>query len=506
MPGFYWALFFSNTACNHNDTMMNWLLIGGIFYGAILLFVSLLIIYDTRSTVKALAYLMLIVFLPVAGIVIYFSIGVNYRKRKMYSKKIIQSDRLDQLVQQRLAEHTEQVFSSNHASLQYNHSLMRYLNNESNAVVTDGNKVQLLLNGEQKFPLLFEKLQQASNHIHLEYYIVEDDDTGNAIADILIAKAGAGVTVRFIYDDFGSHAIRRRLVRKMKEGGIQVYPFYKLKFLRMASRMNYRNHRKIVVIDGAVGFVGGINLSNKYVNNKAFHNKIFWRDTHVSIEGTAVHYLQYLFIADWNFCAKESLQPDGNFFPNPRRLHHEANMAIQFAASGPDYDHPTIQNSIMVAIGKARKELLITSPYFIPGEAIMQSLMVAANSGVKIKLLVPGNSDSVLVNAASNSSYAELLEAGVEIYKYRKGFVHAKTLVSDRNMAFVGTANMDHRSFELNFEVNAVIYDEAIAAQLATAFENDLIDAEKLDKKLWLNRPVRVQLFEKTCRLLAPLL
>ncbi len=373
---------------------------------------------------------------------------------------------------------------------------------DTKSPLTGNNAVKILVNGEQKFPEVLKALQEAKNHIHIEYYIYEDDETGRAIEKVLIQKAKEGVDVRFIYDDFGSRSIRKKMVHRLQEGQVKVSPFLKVYFIAFANRLNYRNHRKIIVVDGRTAFVGGINVSDKYVNSPG-NIKLFWRDTHLRIDGPGVHYLQYLFLCDWNFCANAALLPDANFFP---RIHTKENKIVQIAASGPDSDTPAILFSIIQAINLATKEILITSPYFIPGESLLDALIIASLSGVSVKLLVPGISDSFLVNFAASAYYNDLLKAGVEIYRYKKGFVHAKTFVADRKIAMVGTANMDFRSFDLNFEVNAIVYDAETANKLSDIFYDDIQDAEKLNADGWNNRSKPKQLFEKIARLVSPLL
>lgn len=485
---------------------LDWILIGEILYLIVLMIVCLRVIYDTRSSTKTLAYLLLIIFIPIVGIFIYFSFGVNYRRKKMYSKKLLLDAALESRLEERIRLHSQHVFAQGAPAVVDNSRMFRYLLKEGKSALTAHNAIQLLINGEEKFPLVLEELQKAQHHIHIEYYIYENDTIGHAIADVLLEKARQGVEVRFIYDDFGSHSIRRKLVKRLRQGGVKAFPFYRILFIALANRLNYRNHRKIIVIDGHTAFVGGINVCSKYMNTPEQKDQLYWRDTHLMLRGPAVYYLQYLFMTDWNFCAKDALQHNEQFFPKTDTLKQPENKVVQTAASGPDSDNPTILYTILQAIALSKKELLITTPYFIPGESIMEALIVAAYSGIDIKLLVPGVSDSLLVNTAANSYYGELLRAGVNIYRYRKGFVHAKTLVCDRNLSMVGTANMDHRSFDLNFEVNAIIYDEAFAQQLAQAFENDLQYAEKIDPEQWRARPMYVKLFEKTCRLLSPLL
>lgn len=488
-----------------NNISSGWVVFAEVLYILLLVVICLRVVYDTGSTTKTLAYLLIIIFLPFIGIFIYFSFGINYRKRKMYSKKLIQDDVFRKELRQGIIDESEKVKTGSDFNDDYG-QLYQYLLNEGRSPLTDGNDVSLLINGEEKFPQVYDALKNAKHHIHIEYYIYEADPVGEAVADILITKAKEGVAIRFIYDDFGSLSLSRKLIKKLKEGGVHTYPFYKIKIMALANRLNYRNHRKIIVIDGKTGFVGGINVSKKYVNDAQYNNKLFWRDTHLKLKGPAVYQLQYIFLTDWNYCAKDNLHPTSDFFPSKDIINQPANKLAQCAASGPDSDNPTIMYSILQAISIAKKEILLTTPYFIPGESILEALIVASYSGVKVRMLVPGISDSKLVNNASNSYYNFLLEAGVEIYKYRKGFVHAKTLVIDRCLMMVGTANMDHRSFDLNFEINAVVYDKSLAEKLADVFEQDIKEADKIDPDEWKNRPMYRQLIEKICRLVSPML
>jgi cardiolipin synthase len=485
---------------------MNWFLIAEVIYTIILFFVCLRIIYDTTSTTKTLAYLLFSVFVPVAGIIFYFSFGVNYRKNKMYSKKLSDNDEIAKKLREDIYLYSKQTFEGDDAAVRANKELAYMLVNDSLSPLTRNNSVKILVNGENKFPEVLEALNNAKNHIHIEYYIFEDDKIGKEIGNILAKKAQEGVEVRFIYDDFGSRSIRKKLVPFLKSKNVKAFPFYEISFITFANRINYRNHRKIIVIDGCTAFVGGINVSDRYINNSSDPKKLYWRDTHLRIDGPGVHYLQYLFLGDWNFCANEKLAPNKKFFPELVSLPDGDNKVVQIAASGPDSDSPTILFSLLKAINLATKEILITSPYFIPGESLLDALVIASLSGISVKLLVPGKSDSLLVNSAARSYYDDLLKNNIEIYQYRKGFVHSKTFVADRTLAIVGTANMDFRSFDLNFEVNAIVYDEAIANELSDIFYEDLKNADKIDPATWANRSIVKQLLQKTVRLVSPLL
>ncbi|MFD2824071.1 cardiolipin synthase [Lacinutrix iliipiscaria] len=485
---------------------MNWILLAQVIYIPLLILVCLRVIYDTQDITKTLAYLLLVIFLPILGVIIYFSFGVNFRKRKIYKKKLIDNEQLEKQMESALIKYSNNVLLDSDSSVKSNKKLVNLVLNENISPLTNKNDVKLLINGEEKFPEVFKAIESATDHIHIEYYIFEDDTIGTRFVELLIKKANEGVKVRFIYDDFGSRSIRKKLIPKLKAAGVETSPFYEIKFFLLASRINYRNHRKIIIIDAKIAFVGGVNVSDKYINKKEFKSKLYWRDTHLKIEGPAIWYLQFLFLCDWNFCAEANVLPSDQLFLPKEKFNTKQDKILQITASGPDSDVPTILFALLQAINLAKKEVLITTPYFIPGESILNALIISAKSGVSIKLLVPGISDSKLVNYAARSYYSDLMSAGVEIYKYQKGFVHAKTLVIDNEIAIVGTANMDIRSFELNFEVNAIVYDKVVADELKTAFFEDLNHSEKIDLETWKNRPQHKQFFEKIARLFSPML
>ncbi len=484
---------------------MNWIIIPQVVYTLLVLFVCLRVLYDTRSSTKALAYILFIIFVPIVGIVFYFSFGINYRKRNLYSKKIGVDEPLRLQIQNKMNAYAEAIANSGLLPENYK-TLTEFIRRSGSSMLTANNEVKLLINGEEKFPELLLAIENARSHIHLEYYIYENDITGNDVAEMLIKKAKEGIEVRFMYDDFGSHSLGKSFIKKLTDAGVQTAPFYKIKWFALANRINYRNHRKIVIIDGLTGFVGGINMSDKYRNDLKSKYNLFWRDTHLLIKGQATSYLQYLFICDWNFCSNTKLSYNETYFPAVSQNQTITNDLIQIAASGPDSSQPVIFYSLLEAIGSAKKSIYITSPYFIPGESLMDALIIAIQSGLDVKILIPGNSDSKMVNAAASAYYTELLQYGAKIYKYNKGFVHAKTMVIDDDLAIIGSANMDYRSFDLNFEVNAMVYSKNIAKQLTVAFENDLKDAVQIDDKLWLNRPKYIHLWEKIVRLLSPFL
>jgi cardiolipin synthase len=424
----------------------------------------------------------------------------------MYSKKLIVNDEQANKLKDIIFEYSKQTFDESDKSVKSFKELANLLLKDNQSPLTSNNSVKILINGEQKFPELIKALKEAKDHIHLEYYIYEDDEIGKLIQSVLVQKANEGVTVRLIYDDYGSRSIRKTLVPEMQSKGIYAFPFFKIRFITFANRLNYRNHRKIIVIDGKTAFVGGINISDRYINDPKDSKKLYWRDTHLRIDGPGIQYLQHLFLCDWNFCADSKLEPNDVFFPPLNKMPVHKHKIVQIAASGPDSRTPAILYSMLQAINLATEEIIISTPYFIPNESLLDALCVASLGGVKIKLLVPLKSDSSFIDHAVRSYYSEILNAGIEIYQYKKGFMHAKTMVCDRKIAMIGTANMDIRSFDLNFEVNAIVYDKEIARELFDIFMDDLKVSEKLDLLTWNKRPRYKKLIENAVRLVSPLL
>ncbi len=460
------------------------------------------IIIDTPIPEKTLAYLLLVIVLPFIGAVLYFSIGINYRKEKLYSKKIIADDNLFSRVEAHAVKESQKIASDNSEFLEDMNDMIQLLLNDSRCMLTY-NKAELLINGEEKFPRLFADLEQAEHFIHLEYYIVEEGIILDRLMDILKRKASEGVKVRFIYDDFGSHRVKRRRQKELRAAGVEAYPFYEIRIFALANRLNYRDHRKIVIVDGKVGYVGGINLSDKYSND--IPNKLFWRDTHIRLEGASTNNLQYHFVANWNFCSHQQLDIDRFLFPLDFSAKTGDDLA-QIVACGPDYDRPIIMLSYFTAITMAKERIYITSPYFIPNSPILNALVKAGLSGKDVRLLLPGISDSRIVNAAGMSYFSELLSSGVKIYLYKKGFVHAKTMLVDNTLSMVGTSNMDVRSFDLNFEINAVLYSRRINDELCDVFLHDLENSEQVDPVEWAQRGKGAEFVDSCARLLSPLL
>lgn len=458
------------------------------------------IIMDTRTTSKTLAYLMLIIFLPVAGIIIYFVFGVNYRKNKFYTFKIERNEQVYREVA-RYIQKTHDKALKDHKEEVWNFiTTVNFLYHAARSPLSQGNHTEVLVNGEEKFAKVFEVLGRARHHIHLEYYIYDNDEIGNRLADLLIKKAKEGIKVRFLYDNMGSGKIGNKLLKRLKESGVEVSPVNKITFRILANRVNYRDHRKIIIVDGSEVFTGGINVSDKYINPNP---KQYWRDIHLYIKGEAAFYFQFLFLSSWTFATEKFPEISQDYFDY--KTIGGGRSLVQTAASGPD-TKPCIMLSTHSAILAAKKRIYMVTPYFIPVETVLDAIKQAAVSGLDVRLMVPKSGDSVIVNAAAYSYYEELLENNVRVFFYKKGFIHAKTMLIDDNFSSIGTANMDVRSQELNFEVNALVFDHKINEKLHSIFLEDMNDCEEIFLDKWRKRPQYKVFFEHLARLLSPLI
>lgn len=458
------------------------------------------VVTQNLNPTKTMSYIIVLVFFPFFGLIVYYLFGQEYRKNKIFNRKHLLNQRIITDVSQRLKPRRQELRDLKNDLLQEKIKLVKLLHSSENAPLTLNNDVKIIKNGENKFELLLSDLKAAKEHINMEYYILRDDKIGTKIIDMLCAKAKEGVKVRLSIDDVGS-SVSRANKRRMVESGIEWHPFMPVLFPGLTGKMNYRNHRKIVVIDGHIGYIGGINISDTYVNYD--DSDRYWRDTHLRIMGESVKSLQIHFLMTWEFVSHKKIELEESFFPKDNC---EECVAMQIAASGPDTDWANIMEVIFTAIVTAEKYVYLTTPYFIPNEQILTALQVAAKSGVDVRLLIPKDSDSWTAKHATNSYIECLLEADVKIYRYCKGFIHAKTMVVDDVFATVGTTNLDYRSFNINFEINAVIYNEEKSLELKADFMQDLEVSEIIDHDRWLNRPKIEKLKESYCRLWAPLL
>ncbi len=485
---------------------INWLTITYYAYWILLIYVTLQIIQQYTISSRASAWLFTVYLFPVVGLFFYFVFGVQRRKRKIYQQKLTSTQQTLESYQARFNDAAVRIMSQHKENLKQFHGLTKMIYQDSCSRLTVRNKLTLLENGEQKFPQLFADIEAAKHTIHLEYYIFRFDEIGSQLFQLLIKKAKAGVAVRLIYDDYGSLGLNNLVLMRMRSHGIEAFPFSEIRWFAFTERLNYRNHRKIVVIDGKVAYVGGINIGDEYNNEDTDSHKLYWRDSHLRIEGQCAAYLQNIFLTDWNFCADQAVEIEDELPAVFENLDDSDYTMMQVVASGPDSPQPSILFSILHAIHIAKNEILITTPYFIPNPALIKALKIAVLRGVVVKLLVPSQSDSRIVNAAAQSFYYEMLQIGVVVYKYTRGFIHTKNMVVDGYLSVMGTANFDERSFELNFEVNVLVYDEMFAQQLKALFKSDIIDAKQLNVDSWGKRSVIKIFIEKMARLISPIL
>ena len=475
-----------------------------VIYALLLTYTIFRILLDTHSTSKTLGYILLVVVLPLVGMLIYFSFGINYRHMQSNKNRVTALDEFTKSYEESVPDDTNGLLKEYAGSLNKFKDLIHFIHSLGGEKLSV-NDYKLLINGEEKFPEVLRTLETAQHFIHMEYYDWENDTRGNQIKDVLLRKIKEGVKVRIMYDDYASRKMKHNIVKELKAGGAEIFPVIKVKLIALANRANHRDHRKVIIMDGHTGFVGGINISDRYDNS--IDTGLYWRDTHVKIMGPTVHNLQRHFIVNWNVCQPNKLSVVEELFPDSKEITHtnEAQFA-QIVAGGPTYPLSPIMLSYFKIFTVAKEKLYVTNPYFIPSDSILDALKQAALSGVDVRILMPEKSDSSVVGAASKFYYGELLQVGVRIFLYKKGFVHAKTVVADGGLSVVGTANMDIRSFDLNFEIMSVIYGAAFAKQLEDAFLNDMKECNELSYESWLNQSTFKKLTYAVARLVSSFL
>ncbi|MCD4812466.1 cardiolipin synthase [bacterium] len=486
---------------------MDWLLIAVTTYQIYILVAIVFIIVDNREPSSTLAWILVFVFLPILGFVFYFFIGRKWHKRKK-SEQVTQHILGDKLfktfeslvhVQEKQMEMYDRIWRQP----AYKKELMHLLYHSSQSLLTTENDVRLYHDGEDKFRELLIDLQKAKKTIHMEYFIWRSDDMTAAFHECLIAKAAEGVVVRVLYDFFGSWTLKNKDIRKLRRAGIAIYPYYNfLSFMKLHT-LNYRNHRKIVVIDGTVGYTGGMNMGQEYRDGG--EKFPFWRDTHLRMEGQAVMHLQGIFAIDWYNTTHESLF-EKSFFRFPAKRKKSVVLPVQITTSGPDSEWPSIEQLYFCMINSAQKYVYIQSSYFIPSPSIYTALKTAVLRGLDVRITIAGLPDKKIPYWTAFTYFKELLEAGMKIYHYKKGFMHAKTIVIDRVMCSVGTANMDLRSFRLNYELSSVFYDSRVAGEVEKQFVQDMKDSREFTLEDYLRLGQLKNIRNSLARLFAPLL
>lgn len=467
-----------------------------LIYIMVIVSIIVTILMDNRQPAKTMAWVMVLLFVPVAGIILYIFFGQNTRKMRFISQRS-----LDQLSKRQMLEFVEQRELRMPDKFQ---SLVRLFTNQSLALPFKDNEAEFYTDGYQFFPALLQAISRARHHIHLETYIFDDDPLGRLIADALIQKAKEGVEIRVIYDDVGCWRVPSVFFERMKKAGIDVCAFMPVKFPAFTSKVNYRNHRKVCVIDGIEGFTGGINIALRYVKGMR-NGALPWRDTHMRLRGSIVYALQRAFLVDWYFVDRTLVTNRTYYPPMPWKISNDC--LAQMVTSSPIAPWPDIMQGYVRILLEAKSYVYIESPYFLPTEPVLFAMRTAALAGVDVRLMVPRHSDSHLLEWASLSYVVETLAAGVKIKLYEGGFNHSKLLVADDEVSTCGSTNIDFRSFENNFESNVFFYDRQMALrikELYMADEAQSVDFNDVDTLR--HRPYLHRLTESLFRLLAPLL
>lgn len=465
-----------------------------------LLMAGVLIFLERKNIAATWAWLMVLLFLPGIGFVLYLILGQNLSKRRIYKIKEEEFTHVHLRVREQLKELKDDQLTLNDPAMSP-YKEMIYMNLMSDyALFSQNNDVQIYTNGAEKFTELLDSMKEAKHHIHLMYYIFREDALGKQVVNALAQKAMEGVEVRVLYDAIGSSRLSRQFFAPLKAAGGQVAAFFPSKIPYLNFRLNYRNHRKIAIIDGKIGFLGGFNIGDEYLGKNPYFG--YWRDTHLKMKGNALFTLQTRFFLDWNLAVSNRLTPTPDYFPN---LGHEGTVGMQIVSSGPNSNRQQIRNSYLKMIYSARKTIYLQSPYFIPDDSFLTALRSAVLSGVEVKIMFPHKPDHRMVYWASSTYLGYLLNNGVKCYLYEKGFLHAKTMVVDHKIATVGTANADIRSFKLNFETNAFLYDSQVAEELAQIFKEDLKYCRELTLEEYQNRSLLTRFLESLARLLSPI-
>ena len=450
------------------------------------------VLLENRNPLKTLVWVLVLVFLPVVGLVLYYFFGQDTRKERLIGKKGYK----------RLSKYPMMEFQvqESFAALEDDdRQVMRFFQRVNRALPFDGNAMKLLPDGYSFVQALLKAIYSAKHHIHLEFYIFEEDALGRMVRDALVDKASEGVEVRVLYDDVGCWKVSNDFYDEMREAGIEVRAFLKVRYPRFTSKVNYRNHRKLVVVDGILGFIGGMNIAERYLKGVGWG---IWKDSMLMIEGKAVYGLQTAFLTDW-YATDHSLITSSAYFP---KMANKGGSLIQIVTSDPVGQWRDVMQGLLVAIAASKEYFYLQTPYLLPTEPILLALKTAALAGVDVRIMIPEQSDTRMVHWGTLSYLDELMEAGVKIYLYQKGFLHSKLMVSDDSLATMGSTNMDFRSFEHNFEVNAFMYDRSSVLVLKSVFLSDQKDAVQLHLKAWRLRPWSQKVKESVIRLFAPLL
>ena len=465
-----------------------------LIYAAMIVSCIAVVLSEKRNPIKSLAWVVALIFLPIGGLILYLFFGRSLKNKRMISRH----NKRKLLSRQSTPTSAFSIDNLSESARQ----MVKLATSLGATPLSYATSMEIFTTGIGKFDALKHDLNNAEKSIYLQYYIFADDKLGNEIADILIRKAQEGLIVRVIYDHVGSFSTRNKFFERMRRAGVEVHPFFRVTFKLLANRINWRNHRKVVIIDDSIGYVGGMNIADRYVDGISADEG--WRDTHLRLEGPAVGGLIYSFAVDWNFLKHHTdikpIETSNNSVPCAVKL------PAQFLTSGPTDHWPSISYLFQRAILSARKCVYVQTPYFLPTDALLKALQTAALSRLDVRVMIPARPDSLMLRYASFSYITECLQAGIKVYLYLPGMLHAKTLIIDDEFCTIGSTNFDFRSFEHNFEGNMLIYDPCVNQELKDEFFNDIRKCRKLTLSAWLQRPRALRFGESIVRLLAPIL
>jgi len=488
-------LFFESVAWDYIS------LIGIIIAYVMVVYLIFKTLLQNRNPINTLSWIIVLISLPFLGLVLYFMFGQKITKRwifkKMRNKEITQMARISQNQLKTL----QNINKVEDKYLYEYYKLISLLLKNNSSFLSSNNHVKMFHCGGEVYQSILEDIEQARSFIHIEYYLIENGEVVDRLFDKLIRKSEEGVKISLIMDGIGSRTLKESAIENLRSHGIEVLQFRPVRFPNLTNKINNRNHRKIVVIDGQVGYTGGINISDKYLIK--YGEKGFWRDTHMRIQGDSVKMLEVFFLLDRFNITREMEDYLTPYFP---AINSTPGIHMQIASSNPESGTPNIHHAFFMAINSAKRNIRLISPYFIPDESLLMALKTAAAGGIKIEIILPGIIDYKFVQYSARSYIQQLLRYDIDVYFYEKGFIHAKILLIDDLLSMVGTANFDYRSFYQNFEISALIYDKDTTLELIGQFEKDRADSKKLLLSKWRKRPIRQKIFESLARLYAPLI
>ncbi|WP_257349497.1 cardiolipin synthase [Pseudalkalibacillus decolorationis] len=464
-------------------------------YIGIVFSICYVLMLENRSPYKTLLWIYAILFLPVIGYIFFIYSGQLEVKGHLFEQKRSHD-----------SEQIERMHHTNSPSEKWNllnesqQEFSQMITSFSGQTISFFSSTEILKNGDEKFRRLIDELKTAEDFIHMEYYIFRADTIGNELISVLSEKAENGVEVRFIFDGIGSLKLSDKAIMQMKKSGVEVYSFLPIQKGFFNQKLNFRNHRKIVVIDGRIGFTGGLNVGDEYLGRNPYFG--FWRDTHMIVKGEALRDLHRIFLLDWNYVSEQSLFNERYLSVQPA----EEDGGVQVVPSGPDTSQGVMSYLYYSMITTAKKSIWIVTPYFIPSKEIRTALLIAAVKGIDVRLIVPETNDGFLTQYATRSYFSELLRYGVKVYLYQKGFHHQKTIIIDGSFATLGTANVDLRSFHLNFEVNLFMFQTATIESLANHYLEDIEDSIEINKETHFKRNLLLRTKESFARLFSPVL